>query len=244
MDNPGIIYRAISKTSGKVYVGKTTKTLEKRKYQHLYESRRGCQFKLHRAIRLYGEDDFLWEILETINSGDDLGIREVYWVSLFDSFRNGYNLTLGDEGAPGWKAPDSFKEKCRISSTGRKHSESAKEKVRLFQTGIKRSLETKEKLRLGKIGKKKTPEHIAKMRAASTGKKLSDEAKKKVSDFQRGLKRSDETKKRVSMAVTEHMKNPERRRIVSEAITKYWKEYRENKAKNELLSKESTEQGQ
>lgn len=54
----GYIYKITNKINGKVYIGKTTKTVQERWKEHLRESRteRSENRPLYRAIRKYGVD--------------------------------------------------------------------------------------------------------------------------------------------------------------------------------------------
>ena len=93
-----LIYKATSKTTQKVYIGLTTTSLEERKRHHkeTYENK---NYHFYYAIRLYGWDDFEWEVIEdNINDINLLQKREQYWISYYNSYENGYNSTRGGEG--------------------------------------------------------------------------------------------------------------------------------------------------
>lgn len=96
-----IVYKATSKTTGKVYVGITTNTLEYRKSQHkraAFEGQKNYHF--YNAIQKYGFDDFVFEIIEdNITDIKTLQDREVYWIKFYNSYEEGYNSTRGGEGA-------------------------------------------------------------------------------------------------------------------------------------------------
>ena len=62
----GIIYKATNIYDGKIYVGQTTQSLERRAAQHRSMANRGIQDPFHNAIRQFGWEAFRWEILETI----------------------------------------------------------------------------------------------------------------------------------------------------------------------------------
>lgn len=49
------------------------------------------------ALSKYGIDNFIFEILEECNS-KDLNKQEIYWISYYDTYKNGYNMTLGGDG--------------------------------------------------------------------------------------------------------------------------------------------------
>ena len=93
-----LIYKATSKTTGKVYIGQTQSTLEERIRKHQVASE-NKQYHFYNAIRKYGFDDFTWEIIEdNINDVDTLNEREIYWIEYYNSYENGYNSTRGGEG--------------------------------------------------------------------------------------------------------------------------------------------------
>ena len=92
-----IIYCARNKHNDKMYIGKTTKTLENRKKQHYnaaIDSMSDTHF--HRALR--SDAVFEWIILETVSETDDINEREQFWISKLDTFKNGYNMTAGGDG--------------------------------------------------------------------------------------------------------------------------------------------------
>lgn len=170
----GIIYRATSKTTKKVYVGLTINSLQTRKTQHKCRSK---QMKTHfyYAINKYGWDDFDWDILESgIEDFSLLKEREIYWINELDSYKNGYNITSGGEGILGFKFSDEQIKKRTFYGEknpffGKKHSEETKKKISLKNSGknaprygIKMSDKEKEFLRNVHLGKKKSPEHIKK----------------------------------------------------------------------------------
>ncbi len=94
----GLIYKATCKTTGLCYIGQTVFSLDKRKTAHLRKKNDGTKF--HNALLTYGEDDFLWEIVETVEADKEglevlLNEREQYWVDYYDSYNNGYNSDKG-----------------------------------------------------------------------------------------------------------------------------------------------------
>lgn len=102
MEKMLIIYRAHFTNSDKCYIG-ITNNLENRKRQHLKDTLRGADRKFHKAIKKYGEPIF--EILETCQTINELYDAEKRYISQYDSFKNGYNSTLGGEGTFGSPRP-------------------------------------------------------------------------------------------------------------------------------------------
>lgn len=107
-----LIYRAINKVNGKSYVGKTEKTFDERKSDHLNKAKRDKGFAFHSAIRKYGEENFAWEIVEdTIFDEVALNQKEEHYIALYKSFGpKGYNMTKGGEGQKGWVPSDSTRD--------------------------------------------------------------------------------------------------------------------------------------
>ena len=95
------IYCITNKITQKRYIGQTAKSVEQRMKTHkaTYRKKRTWNFPLYRAMRKYGFDNFIPEILEEC-SEEDLNAREVYWIDFFDTYFNGYNATYGGEGRP------------------------------------------------------------------------------------------------------------------------------------------------
>ena len=54
---------------------------------------------LYKDMRLYGLDNFSFEIIEECLVSE-LDEKEKYWISYYDSFNNGYNRTEGGQNAP------------------------------------------------------------------------------------------------------------------------------------------------
>lgn len=124
-----IIYKHTSKTSGKSYIGKTSKTIEKRLDEHTYSVGKGANSHFKNAIQKYGVEDFISEILEIDVEDENASEREIYWISYYDTYNNGYNMTLGGEGASGYKQTDEHKEKRRQANLGLKRTDEQKKNI-------------------------------------------------------------------------------------------------------------------
>ena len=51
---------------------------------------------IKKAIRKYGKENFTIELIEEVEV-DKLDEREVYWISFYNSYNNGYNCTKGGQ---------------------------------------------------------------------------------------------------------------------------------------------------
>lgn len=94
----GFIYKITNNVNGKVYIGKTQRTIEIRWKEH----QRDCfnkdkDNKLYRAIRKYGIENFSVEKIEYVDDSE-LSYKESYYIKKYNSFYEGYNLTFGGDG--------------------------------------------------------------------------------------------------------------------------------------------------
>lgn len=94
----GFIYKITNKVNNKVYIGQTRYTVESRWRQHLknYNIEHRKQ-PLYMAFDKYGIENFEVEQVEEVNV-DKLDEREIFWIAKYDSFKNGYNATIGGNG--------------------------------------------------------------------------------------------------------------------------------------------------
>lgn len=93
------IYKITNLINQKIYVGKTTTTIEKRWKTHWEDSTRLdiSNRPLYKAFNKYGKENFKIEELEEC-SIDELNDKEIYWIEKLGSFKYGYNATLGGDG--------------------------------------------------------------------------------------------------------------------------------------------------
>lgn len=154
--------------------------------KHVNSSKRSTTY-FHNAIRKYGVDAFIWEILKTCKDATEMDQEEAQQILIHKSYdkRFGYNLTFGFDGL---SFPTiATKEKMRDSHLGRPNTEEQKQKISAALKGRKISDETRQKLRDAKLGKKFPPlsaEHKEKLRDAQLGKKhnVSPEGRHRISE--------------------------------------------------------------
>ena len=96
----GYIYKITNLINGKIYIGKTTSSIEERWKEHIHSINRDNikNRPLYKAINKYGIKNFSIEKIEEVQA-DILSEREIYWINFYDSFKTGYNATLGGDGA-------------------------------------------------------------------------------------------------------------------------------------------------
>lgn len=103
------IYCFTNKINNKKYIGQSRDIENRIKNHHKIEYNNpsnGCyNTKFYQALRKYGFDNFTIEILEECPI-EKLNEREIYWIEYYNSYKEGYNSTLG-----GTNLPDSIKSK-------------------------------------------------------------------------------------------------------------------------------------
>lgn len=95
------IYTFTNSITGKKYVGYTG-DIGARIKSHKSSLNKGVKTKLYDAIRSYGWNNFSFDVVYQSTDGvHTLNVMENYFIHQYDSYHNGYNMTLGGEGAPG-----------------------------------------------------------------------------------------------------------------------------------------------
>ena len=224
----GIIYvyfnRAKYEKEGieKYYVGQTVGTMEQRagkngrKYGTFDET---CNSKFARSVRKWGWNSFEGRVLEEVYE-EDLNELEKFYIEYFDSFKNGYNTTLGGEGTRGYNFNEESKKKMSISA--KKHFEltEVREKQSIMKKKNWENQEYREKL----------------------SEKISIANKKRFEDLKEREKQSKIMKKhcedpkyreKISKGVKKHYEDPKEREKMSKAQRKRW----ENQKEREKISK-------
>ena len=92
-----IIYKILNKVNGKMYIGQTKHTLNYRKSQHLHESKKNNNQHIYKAIRKYGKDNFVWNVICECKNREELNEKENFFIWFLDTFENGYNKTTGGD---------------------------------------------------------------------------------------------------------------------------------------------------
>ena len=167
-----VAYRVRNLVNGKHYIGVTKRGLGRREHEHRYAARTGSDFLLHKAIRKYGNENFVFEVIFDFDSDYELAM--VYEAEAVESERPAYNLVPGGMSRVG-PISEATRAKMRAAQLGTKHP------------GRRLNPEGVAKLR----GQKRTEEQRARMSAAQkaarigkpgtmTGRKHSEETRAKL----------------------------------------------------------------
>ena len=195
----GRIYCVICLPNEKWYFGQTIRSVNERFAQHILSAQRGSDHKFHRAIRKYGEENFLVEEVMWVEADNKKKLRkkldflEIHFIQKFDTYRNGYNSTYGGEGALGTIRSKETRKRLSLIHKGKKLSEEHRRKLSLALKGNRNSLgrkpseETRKKLSISASFRRHTSETKKKISLSRIGeknpfygKKMSKESKKKM----------------------------------------------------------------
>lgn len=87
------IYSIQNIKNKKRYIGQSRDIYERWKsHRYSYKNNKN-KSKIYLAIREYGIENFIFEILEEIKE-ENLNDRELYWIEVYDSINNGYNSSI------------------------------------------------------------------------------------------------------------------------------------------------------
>lgn len=116
VDCPCIVYVAINLANNKLYVGATSKGIEKRRSQHFRKAKSGGNDLFAKAIRKYGEEAFDFIIYQRCRSPQHaLKLERKLVAALLPE----YNMTAGGEGLLGRKLSEETKRRIGDANRGK-----------------------------------------------------------------------------------------------------------------------------
>jgi hypothetical protein len=122
-----IIYKTTNLINNKIYIGKD-------RYNNPAYMGSGRNLKL--AVKKYGKENFVKEILEHCTSKQHMNEREIYWISYYNSREHeiGYNIAPGSGGY----SLDSLIDKYGLEEAIKRNNESNKKKGRKLEDYIRK----------------------------------------------------------------------------------------------------------
>ena len=98
------IYKIINLINNKLYIGKTSNSIEERWKEHISDSKKErCEKRpLYDAFNKYGIENFQIEEIEQVENDEIACQKEIYWIDKLRTYIgfndcNGYNATLGGD---------------------------------------------------------------------------------------------------------------------------------------------------
>lgn len=173
------IYGIENLINGKIYIGSAI-NLARRKNKHFSNLRADKHINKHlqSAFNLYEEESFVFKILEHCES-KDLIKREQYYIDLYRSIRNLYNVRSIADSNLGIKFSDETKRKISEMHEGKHYPKLSEAKKRHIV-----SEETRKKISEARKGKHYSP--------------MSEEGRRHISEAMKGKSKSEEHKKHMS----------------------------------------------
>lgn len=87
------IYKFTHLESGRCYIGQTTQDPNRRRLEHISDSKHTTkEYHFHNALRKYGIESFVFEVIDSANSLEELNLLEEKYVDQYDSINNGFNI--------------------------------------------------------------------------------------------------------------------------------------------------------
>lgn len=227
----GCLYKLTS-PSGKSYIGISHYGLEKRWAKHVEHAlgKRDAG-ALYGALRKYGTDAFIKEVLAEEDDWDKLCQMEIEAIKSYNTMSpNGYNITAGGEGTVGRKISD--QERKNISIAQKKRFQDPEQRRKSIENLAKGREIRKAKCDKIRIEKKiarelylKSPEYKIKHSEATKKAMANPEIKAKMSALAKARFENPEYKQKMSKINLGRKNGPcsdERKRKISEARKREW----------------------
>lgn len=131
-----VIYKITNTINNKIYIGSAA-YYDKRIGDHVSNLRKNKHHNKHLQLawNKYGENKFIFTIIEEVDCKENLRNREQYYIDLYEPHINGYNLcNLAERNRFGMKQPESAKIKIGNFWRGKKHSKERIEQTKLRNT--------------------------------------------------------------------------------------------------------------
>lgn len=192
----GYIYLTTNLINGKKYIGQhASPVFEPDRYI-------GSGVILWKAIKKYGKENFICELLESCDSADELNEKEEYWISYYNAVESDdyYNIAAGGNSSKktvvyrqhlkeSWTESRRNKQREKFKSSNPAKNPEVRKKI--SDNNASRNYDVRKKLSDAKLGKSNphTDEWNKKISEAlkgRVGKPCSKETKQKLSELRSG----------------------------------------------------------
>ena len=190
------IYMILNTVNNKIYIGQTIQLNVKNRWKkHFSQLRRGVHGNNHLQLswNKYGEKSFSFEIIEKVNSIEELDRLEIHYIQYYDSMNksNGYNKQSG--GHLNRSVSEETRKKLSDYNTGRVGGENNPMFGKTHTDEVKKAQSDRMKGNQYFKGKSCSDEQKAKMSKQRKGKKMSEETRRKISEGNKGRKWNPES---------------------------------------------------
>lgn len=212
------IYLITNSKNDKCYVGKTSRTSERRWKDHVSKAKAGSKTHLHQAIRKYGAENFQIQVLCKVRHPEHTNTMERHFIALLNTMGEfGYNLTPGGDGvAPGTKLTEEHRAKLSAAHKGKPN--------------------------IGHFKKGQIPHTKGKSLSADTRKKISVGVSRSLvgNTHRAGKPHSEEIKKRIAASMKASPNGSPK--LMSERAKKFWAEISPEDRAEYISRREATRQ--
>jgi group I intron endonuclease len=162
----GFIYQIVSRATGRRYIGSTTRSPTLRWQEHKTQLRAGKHFnsRLQKAFLKYGEDNFLFSVIERTDSVH--GLEESY---LGTTTCELYNFAY-DASAPMHGRKHTQESIAKMKANRKPLTQAVRKRLgeaaRARSSGRKASVETKRKMARAHAGQRRTPDQCTNIKEA------------------------------------------------------------------------------
>lgn len=185
-----VIYRITNMANGKFYVG-SADSFARREWQHKYYLRRNEHKNPHlqSAWNKYGEEMFVFELVETIPEGEDQLVWEDRWLRECVGKEDCYNVnTLATAPRLGITLSEESKQKLSANRTGKAAGENHYRYGQTVSDEVRQKIGNTQRGKPKKPGRKVSEAGMAKIRVAAEaghyshweGRNHTEEAKQKL----------------------------------------------------------------
>lgn len=184
----GVIYKITNLVNGKIYIGQTVNSIQRRFNSHVSGKGKDSGMKICRAINKYGKHNFAIEIIDWATNLTELNYKEWLLICKFDSIngQKGYNTKYGGNNH---RLSDATKKKISAKNSGRKCSEKTKNQIKKTLTVLTNTPEYIEKASIrasamwAEAGfKEKHAKAMSEARTPDRNKRQGEKLKKKWQD--------------------------------------------------------------
>lgn len=199
----GYIYKITNNINGKIYIGKTTTTIQNRFKGHIKKAKGGSHNSyLQNALIKYGVENFSIEELDESDALDELNQKEKYWIEKLNA-RNrsiGYNQTSGGDSGDIFHSLSLEKQQLKRE----KHAKDTAQRIWINNGTVNKYINNTESIPEGFVRGRLSPseETKKKMSESRKGRRLSKETIDKIvkTRKERGYKMSEATKDKLRKA--------------------------------------------